>query len=121
MKTIFLYALFLLGIPNFFGLVIGWPLGIVLIPLSRLINPTTSIGSWLLSIYMGLSMGIGFGVAGIIIVRLFGEMPGGAVPVISGAWALVYYYSRGQPKMEAWAYVVGIYVSLITYWVWQPI
>src|SRR5262249_3967239 len=57
MKTIFLYAPFLLGISNFFGLVIGWPLGIVLIPLSRLINPTTSIGSWLLSIYMGLSMG----------------------------------------------------------------
>ena len=65
--------------------------------------------------------GYRYGSAGIIIMRLFGQMPGGAVPVISGAWALFYYYSRGQPKTEAWAYVAGIYVALVSYWLWQPI
>ena len=66
-------------------------------------------------------MGIGCGVAGIIISRLFEKMPGGAVPIISGAWALFYYHSRGQSKTEECAYVAGIYVAFVTYWLWQPI
>jgi hypothetical protein len=121
MKTVFLYVVFLLGIPNFLGLLIGFPLAMLLAPLPRLIRLQASLTGPLMSVFMGLSMGVGCGVAGIIIVRLFGRMPGGAVPIISGALALFYYYSRGQSKTEAWAYVAGIYVALVSYWLWQPI
>ena len=120
MKTVFLYAVFLLGIPNLVGLLIGFPLAMLLGALPRLIRPQTSLTSPLISLPVGLAMGIGCGVAGILIVRLFGRIPGGVLPVISGAWALYYYYSRDQTKTEAWAYVAGIYVALVGYSLWQP-
>ena len=120
MKIVFLYLVFLLGIPNFLGLLIGFPLAMLLAPIPRLIRPKISLANPLFSVLMGLSMGIGCGVAGIIIVRLFGRMPGGAVPVISGALALFYYYSRDQSKIEAWTYVAGIYVALLVYWLCRP-
>jgi hypothetical protein len=121
MKTFLLYLGILVGVPNFVGLLVGFPLAMLLGLLFRLISPGTSLASPLMSISGGLPMGVGCGVVGIAIARLLGQVPNGAITTISSGWALVYYYSRRQPKVEAWAYVCGIYFAFIVYWIWQPL
>ena len=115
MKTIFLYLVFLLGIPNFLGLLIGFPLAMLLVH-SRIGSPTDFASESLVERVGGVVNGYRVWRGWHYYHAPFRQMPGGAVPVISGAWALFYYYSRGQPKTEAWAYVAGIYVALVSYW-----
>jgi hypothetical protein len=87
-------------------------------PVARLLSADTSIGSPLYSIPMGLSLGIGCGVAFILLAWVLGQMPGIAVPIISSLWALLYYYSRGVSKVEGWANVAGIFATWGAYWTW---
>jgi hypothetical protein len=117
MKTILLYVLVLLGIPNVAGLVLGFPFAILVGSIPRRIYPRISINSPFLNVPVGLIEGAGCGAAGILLVRLFGHLPGGVIPIISSAWALFYYYSRGQSKVEAWANVAGIYAAWAGYWI----
>ena len=116
MKAILLYILFFLGIPNIVGQIFAIPLGIIAVRALRVIFPRMSTSNPFLGILAGLTFGIGCGAAGLLLVLLFGRLPDGTFPIISSVWSLFYYYSRGQPKDEAWGGVAGIFAVWIGYW-----
>ena len=115
-KTIIVYALFILGIPNLLGLLVGTPFGFILAAivgrLSRHANSTAP-----LSIAMGLSMGLGCGIVGVAAVWLFGQSASIAFPIISGLWSLFYYYSRSTIGFEALSLILGIWGMWVVFWV----
>src|SRR5438067_4038503 len=106
LKTILLYGLVVVGIPNFVGLVLGAPIALILAPL---FGRATTGRFEILSVLVGLSMGVGCGIAGQLLVWLFAQTPNVAVPIVSSLWALIYYYSRGVDKLEGWFYVAGVF------------
>ena len=112
MKTILLYALVIIGIPNFVGMVVAFPLGLILMPVARLLAPDAGLSHPLLSFLMGLCLGLGCGVTGILLTWLLAQTSNVALPIISSVWALIYYYSRGVDKLEGWAYVVGVFCAM---------
>ena len=116
--TILLYALFVAGIPNIVGILFSLPL-MPLAAFPRWVFPRISINSPLLSISIGFALGLGCGVAGVLLVMLFGKQPGGALPLISCVWALIYYSARRQSKIEAWANIAAIYAVWLAYWIWK--
>lgn len=99
-------------------MLVGFPLGMLLAAIPRMLLPEASLNNPLLVVPVGLSLGIGCGLAGILLVILLGQMPGTAVPILSSVWALFYYYSRSQSKVEGWANVAGIFVAWGAYWTW---
>jgi hypothetical protein len=116
--TILLYALFVVGIPNIVGILFSF----LLLPLAafpRWIFPRISLNNPLLVIPTGFTLGLGCGIAGVLIVMLFGKLPGGALPLISSIWALIYYSARRQSKIEAFSNVAGIYAVWLAYWIWK--
>jgi len=118
MKTILLYVLVIIGIPNLVGMVVSFPLGLILMPIARLFSPDAGLGNPLLSFLMGLCLGLGCGATGILLTWLLAQTPNAALPIISSVWALIYYYSRGVDKLEGWAYVIGVFCAWGVFWMW---
>ena len=116
MKTILLYLLVIIGIPNLVGMVVAFPLGLILMPLARVFMRDSGLGNPLYSILMGLSLGLGCGITGIFLSRLLSQRPSIALPIISSIWALIYYYSRGVDKLEGWTYVAGVFGAWGAFW-----
>jgi ABC-type Mn2+/Zn2+ transport system permease subunit len=114
-KTILLYGLVIIGIPNFAGLILGAPLALILAPV---LGRATTGRFGILSVVVGLSMGVGCGVAGLLLAWLFGQTPNVAIPIVSSIWALIYYYSRGVDKLEGWFYVAGVFGAWGVFWLW---
>src|SRR5438128_2199554 len=118
LRTILIYALVVIGIPNLVGMIVAFPLGLILMPIARLLAPNAGIGNPFYSILMGLCLGLGCGVTGILLTWLLAQTPNVALPIISSVWALIYYYSRGVDKLEGWAYVVGVFCAWGAFWMW---
>ena len=115
LKTILLYALVVVGIPNFVGLLVGAPFALIFAPI---LGRATTGRSEVLSVVVGISMGVGCGIAGLLLVWLFAQTPNVAIPIVSSLWALIYYYSRGVDKLEGWFYVAGVFGAWGAFWLW---
>ena len=85
MKLIIVYALTVIGIPNFAGILAG---GIVGLPITWMLKPRNAL---ILIAVQDVFSGLGCLVSGIVLFRLFGFMPTFIVPTISGVWSLFYY------------------------------
>jgi hypothetical protein len=118
LKTIALYVLVIIGIPNLVGMIVAFPLGLILIPVARLFAPDGGLGHPLYSILMGLCLGVGCGATAILLTWVLAQTSNVALPIISSVWALIYYYSRGVDKLEGWAYVVGVFCAWGAFWMW---
>ncbi len=119
LRTILLYILVVIGVPNLIGLLVAFPFGLISMPVARLLLPSDAgLSHPLNSILMGLAMGLGCGVTGVLLTWLLAQNPIVVPPIISSIWALIYYYSRGVDKLEGWAYVVGVFCAWGAYWTW---
>jgi hypothetical protein len=110
MKAFAAYAILVLGVPVFIGLVVGT---VFTMPITRLLHNKTSISLSNL-FYLEIVNGFVASLAGAFLFWIFGLTPGIAVPLIIAAWATFYFFSYHQPKREWISWLVGLFIGWFT-------
>ncbi len=105
MKTVIAYALVIIGVPVFGGLltniIVGVPLSLLLpMPLRIRLMP-----------YLEIFGGFGAALTAIYLFRLFSLHPTFAVPLIIATWLSLYFISYKQRLNALASWLVGLFVG----------
>ena len=107
MKTIIAYALVVLGVPVFVGLLFG---SIVSMPFIMILRRTTNIGMSSL-LYFEAFHGFGAVLAATILFHLFSLQLSIWVLVIMAAWVTLYFLNYGQPRKALFSSLAGMLIG----------
>ena len=111
------YFLFLVGIPNLVGVMLGYIIESRL--RGRLKNNTViCVGTmnFIESFGAALVVGSGTGAVGIGLARIFGDQISGEKPLISTVFWVLYSIAKKRSGIVVWGGVIGIYTVWVIYW-----
>lgn len=111
MKTFIGYALIVIGVPVFGGLLLG---SIVALPVARLLVRYTSVNPTSL-LFLEVFNGLGAAVAATVLCHLFALTPGIGVLAIILTWSSFYFLSYRQSKRALSSWIVGMVIGWLIF------
>lgn len=107
MKATIFYALVILGVPAFVGLLVGT---IVVVPLARLFLRWPRVHQTILPYLEVLNVYSG-AVAAIFLCRSFGLTPSLMIPIIMAVWIGLYYLTFRLSLRGLFSWLFGIFIG----------